>query len=421
MSLDWEWWDGTGWRALPPVDDGTDALYGGGVVRLGRPEDWDDRSHKMPGPAGGTTSYWLRCRVREDGYEIPPRLSAISTNGVAVSQRRSVESVGLERVDPGTPALADQRYRFPTAPIQSATVTVDGNPWTEVDSLGASGPDDRHYTLDRASGVVRFGGGFGGVAPPADATVGARSVVYGGGTEGNLRDAEWAIRGETPSVSVDGRGASGGTDAETVADAVRRVRRRQSEPARAVTIADYETLAVGTPGVRISRATAHAHEGEPRVTVTVVPYTPPDCGRPEPSDGVLAAIERHLDDVRLLTDRVTVVPPRYAPSRVRVSVRCRPRYAEADGRAVETAVRAYLDPLRGDDGDGWPFGGSLSVPALRERIEALDAVVTVESLSVTPYGAADRDGDVVRIDERTLFWVASVETDCTVVSGGERP
>jgi hypothetical protein len=46
--------------------------------------------------------------------------------------------------------------------------------WTEVASLAESGPDDRHFTLDRETGTVRFGDGEHGRRPapgsPIEAT-----------------------------------------------------------------------------------------------------------------------------------------------------------------------------------------------------------------------------------------------------------
>jgi hypothetical protein len=43
--------------------------------------------------------------------------------------------------------------------------------WTEVPSLAASGPDDRHFTLDRGTGEVRFGDGEHGRRPAAGSPI----------------------------------------------------------------------------------------------------------------------------------------------------------------------------------------------------------------------------------------------------------
>jgi hypothetical protein len=43
--------------------------------------------------------------------------------------------------------------------------------WTEVPSLAASGPDDRHFTLDRETGEVRFGDGEHGRRPASGSRI----------------------------------------------------------------------------------------------------------------------------------------------------------------------------------------------------------------------------------------------------------
>src|SRR5919108_2981637 len=52
--------------------------------------------------------------------------------------------------------------------------------WAEVDDLTASGPEDRHFVLDRATGRVQFGDGEHGRQPEAGSHVEA-SYRSGGG------------------------------------------------------------------------------------------------------------------------------------------------------------------------------------------------------------------------------------------------
>lgn len=52
--------------------------------------------------------------------------------------------------------------------------------WAEVPSLGASEPGDRHFTLDRETGRVRFGDGEHGRRPAAGSRIQA-SYRCGGG------------------------------------------------------------------------------------------------------------------------------------------------------------------------------------------------------------------------------------------------
>jgi hypothetical protein len=54
--------------------------------------------------------------------------------------------------------------------LTALELTIDGAPWFEAKDLTASGPDDRHYVLDRDSGRIHFGDGAHGAVPAAGAT-----------------------------------------------------------------------------------------------------------------------------------------------------------------------------------------------------------------------------------------------------------
>jgi hypothetical protein len=56
--------------------------------------------------------------------------------------------------------------------------------WIEVPSLDESGPDDRHFTLDRETGRVTFGDGEHGRRPAAGSLVEA-TYRCGSGRSGN--------------------------------------------------------------------------------------------------------------------------------------------------------------------------------------------------------------------------------------------
>ena len=432
------------WEPLEVRRDGTDALYGGGTVTLVAPdpEEWDpdawgvDDYSPFGGPAG---TVWVRCRVERGGYEVPPRVDAVRAGVVRVTNRRTVEGEPLQRVrgTDGPDSLTAQRYRLDHAPVVEAEVAVDGERWTEVADFDASGPTDRHYVLDAASGVVRFGDGVSGAMPDPDARVVAERYVAADGAEGNVpASASWRFAEET--TAADGtplddvavtprRGATGGTDAESIAAAFRRVRRDLKTPQRAVTNDDMAYLARNTPGLRVGRAEVFLRDREtapanapPEVRVVVVPYAPEGARRPTPSEGFLDAVQAHLDEHRLLTDRVRAVAPTYVGIGLELAVRTgewRPGPGIEDD--VEAALRSYLDPVHGFEGDGWPFGRTLSAEELVSVVESVDAVDAVEGLSVSAPGNArvDPDGNV-RIDETALFALASVEVDTRT---GSRP
>src|SRR6202012_3376579 len=116
--------------------------------------------------------------------------------------------------------------------------------------------------------------------------------------------------------------AFGGADAEDIPSARARALALLAAPDKAVTLADFERLALATPGVPVARAYALAehHPDFPcfdaagSVTVTVIP----NCTGPTPTPtaGLLAAVAPYLEPRRMVTTEVHVVAPEY----VQVSV-----------------------------------------------------------------------------------------------------
>ena len=555
--------DGTDvWKRLEVGNDGTGRLYGSGTVTLERPSDWDG----VPATAGEAVLgveeelVWIRCRIGrpergEAGHEVPPQFDSVAVNTVEVRHEEPIENEVLQRSDGGTEttALPGQTFAFEQRPVLGSREATDGTivvgpgdprgvldvAWTEVTDFDASGPDDRHYVLDRAKGTITFGDEVRGAVPDAGQRVLARSFRRGGGTEGNVPgsaawrflrsrlakegvyryysgdrssgmrgavvvgaapgsesgasvdygdwfegtsadvetvyrsggeagvvevrvgadgggepafspaavrvdpgtvvrfvwesdghgvvvedqppDAEWAGHPEPETtgyefshtfegsfdlsgVAVDPRGpATGGRDGESVDEAFERLKADLGVPYRAVTLADYATIAERTPGLRFGRARAFVEAGEapggcdrrPAVRVVVVPYSPRD--RPVPSSGFLEAVECHLERHRLLTDRVGVDPPTYVGIGVDAEIAILPGFAESERvAAVDARLREFLHPLEGFDGDGWPFGRPVYGSELYEVIEGVDGVDCVLDVDVTASGpdARYRDGNV---------------------------
>lgn len=482
VELQWEyltdagrWFDDDAWHSLSPATDDagrpvdtTDRFYRSGHVRLAAPDpaDWAalDRLGRVFGAPAGR--YWLRCRVVAGGYEIPPVFDAVRVNSVPAAQRttvgpvdpasddavvlvradRRLGAVGGERADRSsdgrprpsderrTTDLPDQQFLLPDAPVLAATIHVrepgePPEPWTEVVDLDASGPTDSHYVREPTTGVIRFGDGVTGRVPPAGSEVVASRYVVGGGSAGNApQAARWSLATDSSvtarEVSALGP-ATGGTDAESVDDALVRVRRGLLDTSRAVTGEDYRELARSTPGVRVARATATTHEmpgpGDcdpvTAVRVVVVPHsTLPESTPPEPSAGLLDAVDAHLQRHRLLTDRVSVTAPTYVGVRVAVGVELDEGFT-AEGRigAVEAVLDDFLDPLTGFDGEGWPFGRPVYRAELYEQITGVAGIDCVRNLSVSADDGRVTDDGTVVIEPTALAYSAghdvSVLTD----------
>ncbi|MBE9594032.1 MAG: baseplate J/gp47 family protein, partial [Proteobacteria bacterium] len=156
----------------------------------------------------------------------------------------------------------------------------------------------------------------------------------------------------------------------------------------AVTSADYELLAMNTPGLRVARAKAipRYHPSQKSevpgiVTVIVVPHS--QQAKPKkPSVGFLKTVYTHLNKHRLLTTELFVIPPEYVDVSVDATVVIKPKYRkETVEENVRTELASFLHPIRGGiDRNGWTFGRPVYISELYEIIDRVDGVDYVKSL-----------------------------------------
>ncbi len=158
-ELAWEYWNGAQWRPLDLLKDETGALTQSGHIHFRMPAKGE-----MPPSALGLISephYWLRARVIRAGYQQAPRLLAIRTNTVTVTQAETIEAEILG----GSNGRPDQTVSLSSTPVIEGTLTLQVDEgegfrtWTGVEDFFGSGPDHRHYVLNRTTGEIRFGNG----------------------------------------------------------------------------------------------------------------------------------------------------------------------------------------------------------------------------------------------------------------------
>ncbi|WP_458210348.1 putative baseplate assembly protein [Haladaptatus sp. NG-SE-30] len=449
VELVWEYCDDhdnwhldEAWVPLIVESDETYRFYRSGDVTFRRPENdtWQESGGAL---FGENRAYrWIRCVVKEDGYEVPPPVDSIAVNIVRADQRWTVEYEADDEDKLGEPlrnpdgksestGQPGQIFAFERSPIldEGLTIRVGGERWDRVNHFDISTPESKHYVLNHTQGEIRFGDGVRGKIPPTGATISATSYVVGGGSEGNVsQEATWefedatsqlvdgllnrSISGTLSEVSVEPvEPAVGGKDAETLDEAFDRLSDDQHVPYRAVSPEDYEYIALHTPGLRFGRTTARIVKRdvpepcEPHyeVQVIVVPFSTVD--EPAPSSKFLETVAEHIERHRLLTDRVSVHGPSYVTISVNAEVRLDPNYSIDDRiRAIEQGLDTFLHPLEGFEGDGWPFGRSLFRSELYEEIENVPGVECVTELRVEAQNERgfDSEGNVI-IDETALL------------------
>ena len=184
-------------------------------------------------------------------------------------------------------------------------------------------------------------------------------------------------------ITVSSVQAQAGAGAETLAEAVGRVLRLREAPGRAVTLQDYEILALQTPGVRLARAKAMIvadPEEAGVVTVVIVPPSPAQI----PSTGMRQAVADYLYRRRIIGTRVRVIGPSYAEVAVKAAVKARAGVAKTELRErIEEALHTFLDPLRGGPRQtGWPFGRAVYRAEILQVMDDVPGVDHVESLEL---------------------------------------
>jgi Baseplate J-like protein len=326
--------------------------------------------------------------------------------------------------------LPAQRFTLPRAPVAPQTVrvyTLEKNNWRSWElreDFLASTRRDFHAVLDPATGVLTFGDGEHGRVPPrarnANGSVGHECLIFVSfestrAQNGNLAAKQVGTLVDSPRnralLSAKGTNPNGwttlnaslasitnplpcigGTAAETLDHAGGRTDQLVETTDRAVTLADYERLALSTPGTRIARVSARAnlhpdfpcYKAPGMITVIILPFLP--AGKPVPTRGLIRAVSTYLRPRRVIGTRVEVVGPTYLEVAVNAVVQSQ---RGADKTALQqrllAALNAFLDPLKGGpDGAGWPFGRDVYRAEILRILSEVDGVDYVFSHELVP-------------------------------------
>ncbi|HEU4510645.1 MAG TPA: putative baseplate assembly protein [Pyrinomonadaceae bacterium] len=438
-ALHWEYLNGSSWEELS-VEDETRNFRVPGIVSFIAAED------SQPLKRFGTELHFIRARLKEDGPPGEPRLNGIFPNAVWASQQRTLNDAVLG-VSNG---MANQVLRFAQIPVLAgerievrelsgaranvewrvlALQVTNNDPnvvrefeemlaqegtqleftrgelrlrrdrnkkvvevwvhWTEQPHFFDSGPEDRHYVIDRARGLVFFGDGEDGKIPPPQAQVVSRQHRSGGGLAGNV--ASGGIKQLLGGIAgvqkvFNPRAAEGGADAETIEQCSIRGPLTIRHRGRAITPPDYETLArEASPAVAFARAipTRNA-SGRPLpgwVTLLIIPQS--EDARPWPSFGLRQHILKYIEE-RAPADlvgsgQIYVTGPDYLAIDVTATLSpIDPAEAGIVEKAARQALEDFFHPLRGGpDRRGWELGRDVyvsDVAAVLERVKGVDYV-----------------------------------------------
>jgi hypothetical protein len=442
-ELLWQYWDGVSWEDLA-VEDETRNLRLPGIVSFIGP----DESGQLP--RFGVNRSWLRARLKEDGPPGEPLIKGLYPNAVQAIQHNTIvdEPLGASTGQPNqtfaftqVPVLegeyievrelaglrANTEWRFVALELfgdaraireiedllaregaQSEVIKGDLRlkrdrqkrvievwaRWRERRHLLFSGPNDRHYAVNRAQGLLLFGDAKNGMAPPMGAAILARQYRTGGGVAGNVA-ARTITQILAPAGGIEEAfnplPAGGGADGEALEQLSVRGPRTLRHRGRALLPQDYETFAVeASPAVAFARAISGRDPGGRKVpgwvTLLIIPLSGEP--RPLPSFGLREQVRRHLEahasaDLAA-AHRIYVTGPEYLPIDVDAAI---VPLNPAESGLVEQRAREVLEnffhPLRGGpEGRGWDLGRDVFLSDVASALERVAGVDYVKELSL---------------------------------------
>lgn len=426
--LAWEYWSGAEWRTLSLLKDDTLAFTRSGHVHLRTPASTLFPKAVIPSDVPAAR-FWIRARLESASYERVPSLLGVRTNTVPAVQAETI----LDEVLGGSDGSPGQEFTLANKPILADTLVLQVDEgsgfqtWQRVDDLSASRPNDQHYMLNRTTGTIRFGDGRHAAIPVANAdnpggSIVAREYRFGGGTRGNVP----AGTASTLQVSIDGIddagvtnlfAAAGGREEESLAEAKLRAPRAIRSRCRAVTPEDFEELARQGANIRRAKALSLTHPRFPGVQVpgaiTVIVVPDSDAPAPRPSEATLRSVCAFLNQARLLTTELYIVPPTYQRVRIETEVVAEDNAdLGAVKSAIDQALLDYFHPLKGgEDGLGWPFGGDIFFSRVYQRV-TVPGVQRIERLVIEVDGNPAPDCTNVPICDGVLLY--STEHDVRV-------
>ncbi len=415
----WEYYSLRGWVELSVLDE-TNGFVGSGQIQFVGPPD------AAPLPGLGGTSYWLRARLKSDVPSQALPATGLWLNAVWAHQGETVQRdmLGSSNGNPGqtfvfapqhVPVLPGEHIevrewsgrgddwqtavagvpetdlRFTIDPSDGKTVTEVWVTWHGQPYFYLSGPSDRHYVLERATGSLQFPTPPYGLIPPGGAPIVA-TYATGGGLAGNvpvgtiteLHTAASYVQSVTNPFP-----ATGGSATELTPRARDRATQRLRHRDRAVVPADFEWLACeASPEVARARClaiTGPDGRGERGwVTLVVIPGSTDPA--PMPTAGLLAQVAAELEArvPAAIVGQITLVAPTYTPIGVRADIV--PHHAD-EAALVEARLReslaSFLHPLTGGAaGTGWDFGEPVYLSQVAALVEATKGVDFVSLLQL---------------------------------------
>ena len=364
--------------------------------------------------------------------EVPGEQTAAASEGrsvvlVAEGTNAYGELVGTSD---GTP---DMEFELGETPVVDGSIEVyvqDGDiysKWTQVQHIIDYGPIDLVYSIstdDNNVITINFGDGVSGVIPTAFSEIRAKYTV-GGGSIGNISTdiittinyveglSEAEVTALQSEITVTNTSVGiGGSDPESNDEI------RLSAPSalrsgnRAVTLKDFEDIAVSVSGVGKAKASASVWTS---VTLYISPSraatdTDPAPGLDDNGDAtaefetIQSKVQTALSDKVLIGTSVTIQEPTYVDTVVTITYAKLDQYTTAE---VELNLKTAL--LTGFGYNGVTFGDTIYPQDIEFVLQQASGVKTVRVTALYEFGASSAlttlvgaAGEIYRFTEANL-------------------
>ncbi|XWK89408.1 MAG: putative baseplate assembly protein [Phormidium sp.] len=453
--------DRLGEEAANPVVDGADVV-------LHLPQQWPIADFGTDYQGRWIRCVYTHPQELQPSYSTSPSIVGLAVYSIGGSVnaseciRNEEELVGVSDGKPG------QSFELQGKPVLQRkedeyieVIPINGEPerWLEVPDFADSGPNDPHYTIDSQTGIIQFGplirepsqlqvrtqqrsliqpsativrrdarevrnlamiqpsmvdGAIAlerqyGKVPPPGAEIYMVAYRTGGGLRGNVQAEKLIIpKTSIPYVKsvTNYKPATGGTDAESLEQAVIRVPQLLRTRKSAVTPEDFENVAkqASRTVARVHCITDPAKATPGLVQLLIVPEADRlDLSKGMNPDRVFvldSQLERqildYMKDRKPLGVEVKLYEPQYIGVSVRTEVIIEPKYNNI--RAQEQirlqlliALYQFLNPLTGGiEGNGWPLGRPVypsDIVALCQKIPGVRYLGIVEIFELLKYGS----------------------------------
>ncbi|TVQ78287.1 MAG: hypothetical protein EA369_07410 [Bradymonadales bacterium] len=344
--------------------------------------DFDLRSQNLH----GQNRIWLQFRSEAQQEVLPVR--QIYDNVVECENSKTYTELCLGSGD----ARVSQTFSLPHGQVTDdfQVKVFNGEKggfelWHQVSNFLLSSDRSNHFTYDPKNSEIQFGDGYRGRRlPPGYDNVWIESLSLCDGSAANLgREAEVALSSEDWRIQSLAliSDIQGGVDAVTGQDQIKRLRALLINRQRAVTLKDFEDLAVEL-APRVGRAYAQYKD----FGVLVLPILKPNYSKKastlnfEPRDSDLEFLKRELQDLKLLNTDMRVQSPSYRAFRVEASIFIKTLTSENKTELEET-ILSFFSPFGPLQQRVRP-GMMIQRDEFHQFIEKIPEVITVRNLRI---------------------------------------